>query len=178
MSVTQEWDVATEDGFLTCYRATFREIYGYAGLLAGHDRAAAEDLVHDVYTHTLHRARRGEMEAVSYGYLRTAVRHRWIDRWRSAERERARLGRAAAGTGVGAGAGAGTAWPVEAEHDVADMLADLPERERTVMVLRYVDDLTMAAIGERLGVSESTIDGLIRRALQRLRLTQEGADHA
>ena len=134
--------------------------------------------MHDVYTHTLHRARRGGMGAVSYGYQRTAVRHRWIDPWRSAQPERAPHGRAAAGTGACAGAGAATAWPVEAEHDVADMLADLPERERTVMVLRYVDDLTMAAIGERLGVSESTIDGLIRRALQRLRLTQEGADHA
>ena len=36
MSVVREWDVSTEEGFLVCYRATFREIYGYAAVSYTH----------------------------------------------------------------------------------------------------------------------------------------------
>jgi hypothetical protein len=40
-----EWDVTTRDGFFTCYRSTVRELCAYAGLLAGPDRATAEQIV-------------------------------------------------------------------------------------------------------------------------------------
>ncbi len=67
---------------------------------------------------------------------------------------------------------------IEPEADVADLLADLPDRERTVMVLRYVDDLTVAKIAERLGVGERAVESLVRRALTRLRRPQPEVDHA
>jgi RNA polymerase sigma factor (sigma-70 family) len=159
MSVVKEWDVSTEEGFLACYHATFREIYGYAGLLSGHDRDRAEDLVHDVYLGALSRVQRGEASTVTFGYLRTAVRHRWIDRWRSEERELRRQ-QQTAGT--------------EARHDVADdgataLLADLSTRERTIMIMRYVDDMPVSRVAEQLGVTEGAVESVLARAMRRLR---------
>lgn len=49
------------------------------------------------------------------------------------------------------------------------MMARITERERTVLRLRFSDDLTQAEIGERIGVSQMQVSRLIRQALARLR---------
>jgi RNA polymerase sigma-B factor len=48
-------------------------------------------------------------------------------------------------------------------------LRALPERDRLVLYLRFVEDLTQSEIAERIGVSQMHVSRLIRRALQRLR---------
>lgn len=53
------------------------------------------------------------------------------------------------------------------------LMADITDRERTVLRLRFSDDLTQAEIGERIGVSQMQVSRLIRQALSRLRA---GAD--
>jgi len=159
------WEVSTEDGFLGCYRATFPEVYAYAGMLCGADRAAAEDLVQDVYLTALARARAGELTTVSIGYLVTALRRRRIDRWRSADRERRRLtlvhsAEVAASEDIGArGISPG-------------MLARLSERERVAVVLRYVDDLSVAQVAEEMGLGTRATESLLGRAVRRLRRTE------
>jgi RNA polymerase sigma-B factor len=45
----------------------------------------------------------------------------------------------------------------------------LPEREREVLRLRFVEDLTQTEIGARMGISQMHVSRLIRRALDRLR---------
>ena len=52
------------------------------------------------------------------------------------------------------------------------------ERERTVLRLRFGDDLTQAEIGERIGVSQMQVSRLIRQALARLRAGVDAADAA
>jgi RNA polymerase sigma-B factor len=42
-------------------------------------------------------------------------------------------------------------------------------REREVLRLRFVEDMTQAEIGERIGVSQMQISRLIRQSLARLR---------
>jgi RNA polymerase sigma-B factor len=49
------------------------------------------------------------------------------------------------------------------------LLGRISERERTVLRLRFGDDLTQAEIGERIGVSQMQVSRLIRQALTRLR---------
>jgi RNA polymerase sigma-B factor len=49
------------------------------------------------------------------------------------------------------------------------LLAAIGEREREVLRLRFVEDLTQAEIGERIGVSQMQISRLIRQSLGRLR---------
>jgi RNA polymerase sigma-B factor len=45
----------------------------------------------------------------------------------------------------------------------------LPERERRIVVLRYVDELTQDQIAERLGISQMHVSRLLRRAIERMR---------
>lgn len=52
---------------------------------------------------------------------------------------------------------------------LADGIAELPDRERTVMGLYYQDELNLKEIGRVLGVSESRVCQLHSRALLRLR---------
>ncbi len=52
---------------------------------------------------------------------------------------------------------------------LAPQLRALPERDRLVLYLRFVEDLTQSEIAERIGVSQMHVSRLIRRALERLR---------
>jgi RNA polymerase sigma-B factor len=58
---------------------------------------------------------------------------------------------------------------------VAPELRALPERDRLVLHLRFVEDLTQSEIAERIGVSQMHVSRLIRRALQRVRLVTAAA---
>jgi RNA polymerase sigma-B factor len=52
---------------------------------------------------------------------------------------------------------------------LAGLVADLPELERQVIVLRFFQDLTQDAIAARLGCSQMQVSRLLRRALARMR---------
>ena len=52
-------------------------------------------------------------------------------------------------------------------------LQALPARDRIVLHLRFVEDMTQAEIAERVGVSQMHVSRLIRRALERLRTVAE-----
>jgi RNA polymerase sigma-B factor len=58
---------------------------------------------------------------------------------------------------------------VEYGAAIAPTLRALPERDRLVLHLRFVEDLTQLEIAERIGVSQMHVSRLIRRALERLR---------
>ncbi|MBX7553907.1 RNA polymerase sigma factor SigF [Streptomyces sp. tea 10] len=54
-------------------------------------------------------------------------------------------------------------------HALAPMIAELDERDRKIIHWRFVEELTQAQIGERLGVSQMHVSRLITRLLARLR---------
>ena len=58
---------------------------------------------------------------------------------------------------------------------LARALMDLPERERQILALSYEEELTLAEIGQVLGVSESRVCQLRSLALSRLRTALRGA---
>ncbi|MFE2492414.1 RNA polymerase sigma factor SigF [Streptomyces mirabilis] len=58
---------------------------------------------------------------------------------------------------------------VEDFSALAPMIADLDERERRIIHLRFVDELTQAQIGEHLGVSQMHVSRLLSRTLTKLR---------
>lgn len=59
----------------------------------------------------------------------------------------------------------------ELRQHLANALADLPERERQILALSYDEELTLAEIGQVLGVSESRVCQLRSLAISRLRTT-------
>ncbi|MFE2534702.1 RNA polymerase sigma factor SigF [Streptomyces sp. NPDC059371] len=58
---------------------------------------------------------------------------------------------------------------VEDFHALAPLIAQLDERERRIIHMRFVDELTQAQIGEHLGVSQMHVSRLLSRTLAKLR---------
>ncbi|MGW2638181.1 RNA polymerase sigma factor SigF [Streptomyces sp. NPDC001348] len=58
---------------------------------------------------------------------------------------------------------------VEDFHALAPMIAELAERDRQIIHMRFVEELTQAQIGERLGISQMHVSRLLSRTLTRLR---------
>lgn len=53
------------------------------------------------------------------------------------------------------------------------LLAALPERERTVLILRFFESMTQTQIAERVGVSQMHVSRLLAKSLARLRTQME-----
>ncbi|MEW2048663.1 RNA polymerase sigma factor SigF [Streptomyces sp. NPDC005476] len=58
---------------------------------------------------------------------------------------------------------------VEDFHSLAPLMAELSERDRQIIHLRFVEEATQAEIGERLGCSQMHVSRLIKRIITRLR---------
>ncbi|MFF9340696.1 MULTISPECIES: RNA polymerase sigma factor SigF [unclassified Streptomyces] len=58
---------------------------------------------------------------------------------------------------------------VEDFHSLAPLIADLDDRDRQIIHLRFVEELTQAEIGERLGCSQMHVSRLLARTMKRLR---------
>jgi len=65
---------------------------------------------------------------------------------------------------------------VELDATLAAVLGRIPPRERLILNMRYVQDLTQTEIAERVGISQMQVSRLLRRSLDQLRsLTQAPA---
>jgi RNA polymerase sigma-B factor len=58
---------------------------------------------------------------------------------------------------------------VDARVTIATAARQLSARERRVLVLRFVEDMTQTQIAEQIGVSQMQVSRILRRALARLR---------
>jgi RNA polymerase sigma-B factor len=58
---------------------------------------------------------------------------------------------------------------VELDATVAAVLGHIPPRERTILKMRFVEDLTQTEIAERVGISQMQVSRLLRRSLDQLR---------
>ncbi|MFJ6632373.1 RNA polymerase sigma factor SigF [Streptomyces sp. NPDC091376] len=54
-------------------------------------------------------------------------------------------------------------------HSLAPLIAELEDRDRQILHLRFVEELTQAQIGEHLGVSQMHVSRLLSRIIGRLR---------
>jgi RNA polymerase sigma-B factor len=58
---------------------------------------------------------------------------------------------------------------VELDATVSAVLGQIAPRERAILRMRYVEDLTQTQIAERVGVSQMQVSRLLRRSLEQLR---------
>jgi RNA polymerase sigma-70 factor, ECF subfamily len=149
----QRFEVRDRSGFAWFYSSVFDEVYRYAFRLTGGNQAVAEDIVSDSFMRLLAEVDSGRITEVGAGWLVTASRRRYIDLLRrEAVASRLRPNRAT------------IAAPVSEEITALDTLAYLPNDQRAVLVMRFIDGLSSAEAAAELGRSVGAVDSLVARA--------------
>lgn len=64
---------------------------------------------------------------------------------------------------------------VELDVTVTSVLRHIPARERLILRMRFVEDLTQTEIAERVGISQMQVSRLLRRSLEQLRTLTQAA---
>lgn len=134
------------------------------------DQESAEDLVQDVF---LGLTRRPAPADDPHRYLRSAV----VNRSRSVLRRRkiARAFLARGGSHSSVEAADEPSIRADERTRMLDAIAQLPRRQREVIVLRYYEDLSVAEIAATLRVSPGAVSSALNRALAALAMTTERA---
>ena len=160
----QQHDVSNEAGLLSFYEVAFDDVYRSAARLTWGDRSVAEDLVQEAFVRLVRSVRVGGVTTVGIGWMITTVRHIHIAGLRSKERENLRL--RAAST-------ASSRPP--SSREIPSMLDGLADRERAALILRYVDDLSVADVADLMGDSVRATESLLRRAKRKVRYTRSAS---
>jgi RNA polymerase sigma-B factor len=63
---------------------------------------------------------------------------------------------------------------IELDATLVAVLGQIPLRERSILRMRFVEDLTQTEIAERVGVSQMQVSRLLRQTLARLRALADG----
>ena len=142
--------------------ARYPSLVAYGVLLTA-SRADAEDLVQDALVKVFSRIRPLPNLAAADQYVRRAMLTIYIDGVRRDSLWRRIRGAVAADEAV-----AGPEHAVVAGTDVRAALAALSPRERTCVVLRHFDDLTMAQIADELRLAEGTVKRYLSDAMAKL----------
>jgi RNA polymerase sigma-70 factor (sigma-E family) len=148
-------ETAAFDAFV---RARMPELRRFGRVLTGCDEAAA-DLVQDALERTLLHWSRIQTRDNPEGYVRRIMVNRNISLWRRHRREHLTDELPESGH--------------EDRHGDTELwraLQALPPRQRTVIALRYYEDLTESEVAAAMGCSIGTVKSQASKAIHKLRL--------
>jgi RNA polymerase sigma-70 factor (sigma-E family) len=144
------------EAFAELHRATYQTAFKLLG-----DRHEAEDIAQEACARACVRWRRLDNPAA---WSVRVASNLAVDRWRRAQHE------------VKYATAERTVQDDGARVDLHRALALLPKRQREVVVLRYVADLTEEQTATALGCSAGTVKTHAARGLRALRATLDGAE--
>lgn len=149
---------AAPDSFDEFVASRYSALLRFAHVLTGDPHAAA-DLVQDAVVRAGMSWGRVHKREDPEGYVRRTIVNLNLNRWRSLRRERL----------VAAIPDAGRVDVPRHDDAMWAALALLPKAQRTVLVLRFYEDLSQAEIAELLGCTVGTVKSNGARALEKLR---------
>jgi RNA polymerase sigma-70 factor (sigma-E family) len=155
----QRLDRGTDADFAEFVEVQARPLLGLAHALTA-DPHDAWDLTQETLARLGERWGRSRLEEPA-AYARTVMVRLNIDRLRRLRRELPLFASPPADAPVNV-VGETDAWLIDA-------LATLSPRQRTALALRYVEDLDVRRIAERMGCSEGTVKSQLSRGTERLR---------
>jgi RNA polymerase sigma factor (sigma-70 family) len=158
----------SDQAFRSLYQTTLTPLRRYLATVLENPHEA-QDIAHDAYVRT-YRAMQGQEINQPKAFLFTTARRLALNfRIRRGSRMRPEentvLDRAAADTPDAAQ----TTMARQEQEDVAAAISRLPEGCRTVLILRNLEGLSHREIADRLGLSCSTVEKHLARALRLLR---------
>ncbi len=165
---------ASESNFRRWYTATLPRVYGYLLARCG-DAGLAEELTQATYVDAL-KARggyHGESEIVTW--LCGIARHHLADHYRGQEREASRFRTLV--NALPEAANSGEWGGSELRDSVARTLATMPPLQRLVLVLHYLDGLSVNETARLAGKSESATESLLARGRETFRTAFPEVDH-
>ena len=146
----------------TIYRDRFSEFVAVATSVVG-EREGARDAVQDAFAGLVRGRAKFRRDAPVEAWAWRAV----VNAARKKRRTEVRA-RASVPPSPNGGPPAG-----DADHQLAALVAALPERQRLALFLRYYADLDYRQIAEILGVEIGTVSASLHAALRTLRRTLE-----
>jgi RNA polymerase sigma-70 factor (ECF subfamily) len=163
----------TPEVFAEFYQRTFREVYRYLYRAVLGDRMLAEDLTQETFASVVGAVRDGRAEVNSIPWMIGVARHKLVDHYRKTDSEHRRIEQVW-----------GSVPNVDDEHvedldredpaALLEILRDVSPAHRLVLVLRFVDDLTVGEIARLIGRSIHATESLLVRARRELVLTYRG----
>jgi len=152
-------------------------VYGFVFARVGGDEHAAEDLLQETLVEALRSARSFRGESSLRTWVCTIARRR-LARHYEAERRQAvaESGLALLGA-LGAVGGDAGRDELERRDEIVRAMGRLPVVHRQVLVLKYLDDLSVGEIATELGRTSVQVQSLLQRARDGLRRVLEGGGH-
>ncbi len=159
MSAGSEWEGEFAEYFAARGQALRRTAYALCG-----DWHTAEDLVQSTFIQLYRHWRRIRQETVD-AYARRTLLNMFLSSRRSAWRERV-VPEVPEQVVVGSGS--------DDRIDLSRALSRLSPRQRAMVVLRYLEDLSVAEVADLVGVAEGTVKSQTARGVQALRTVLGG----
>ncbi len=160
--------VAGDQGaaLLALYDGSVDEVFGYL-LARCRNRTVAEDVTSEVFMGAVDSVTRGRVDEVTTAWLIGIARHKLVDHWRRVERDQRRLTAVADEPATAADDD-----PWDAQLDVLaarDALEQLGAHHRSVLTLRYLDDLSVPECAAVLDRTVHATEALLMRAKRAFR---------
>ena len=136
------------------------------------DSDAALDVLQETFLYVLRKFPDFRLKANFKTFLYPAVRNlsiaarRKAERYQAAEKDLERLENTPGPMGSGSASG-----------DLEIVLAQLPEEQREVILLRFVEGLTLGEIAEAMNIPLGTVKSRLHNALQALRANERTRDY-
>jgi RNA polymerase sigma-70 factor, ECF subfamily len=157
--------------FAELYELNFERVYAYAVKRVG-NRAEAEDVTAEVFHQALANLKRFEWRGIPFAaWLFRIAANLISDRWQRSGREVSDDSEIES-----AQTSPAEIEEVERRATLFRLVNTLPEEQRRVVVLRFVEDKSIKEVAREVAKTEGAVKQLQFRALTSLRARMEGAD--
>lgn len=160
----------TDHEFEEFARARAPQLYRSAWLLCG-DRQRAEDLVQETLAKVYVRWRRPFASPIDNpaAYAQTTLTRTYLSLWRRRSHHELTFAEPPEQTAHPGDVGADPSEVSDTRLELVRALAELAPPDRAVLVLRYLEDLSVEDVSHRMGVSPGAVRSRSLRALDRIR---------
>lgn len=154
--------------FAELYQRNVYQVYAYVSRRVT-TREEAEDITSDVFHHALENLQTFAWRGAPFcAWLIRIAAHRIIDRWRRSSHD--------AGVPITEDPKDPHMDDIEQRTALFQLVKRLPEDQRRVVMMRFVEEKSIREIAQELGRSEGAVKQLQFRALEKLRASVEVAN--